>query len=323
MAEKGRLLKKDIAEDLIFEIGVDYDKSLNPAILANEKWVKSFEPIKKAIIELDGLYSNFKNIKTPKEFEVQKKKEIKLIDLSTIAINENKTALNNLNKTKEKNRQASNSTQQALIKERVALQVKNKIIREAKRDELGLVGAYQKLNKQRTEAKNKLADLLSAEKVNNKEVEKADAIYQKLNNKILKIDEATDNYTKNIGNYSSALGKNRIEQEKLANAFKLLNKQRTEAKTTLANLLSAEKVDAKQVKIAQKEYQVLNNRIKTINKTTNNYKNTINNTSKTTNKYVKNVRIYKKTLNGSNSNYKTINKCFGLNGRSVCSCIYF
>lgn len=201
---KGKVTFNDSIDEKVFEIGKIYNKSLDPAIQANNEWLDSFKPIKEVILELDKLQKNFKQVKTPKDFTEQKKKFVKVIDLETVAINENNKSLNNLNRIKERNKRATNDVEKAIIKERVQLQAKNKITKQAVRVELGMVGAYEKLNKRRTEAKKKLADLLSAEKVNTQQVKKAQIEYQKLNKRVLAVDKVTNNYTKNIGNYKSA-----------------------------------------------------------------------------------------------------------------------
>lgn len=65
-------------------------------------------------------------------------------------------------------------------------------------------GAYAKLNKQYRESQLRLANLLSAQKKNTVEIKKAQREFDKLGAKVRKVDAATRNYTKNIGNYSSA-----------------------------------------------------------------------------------------------------------------------
>ena len=49
------------------------------------------------------------------------------------------------------------------IEERVELEANNKALKQAAREKLGLVGAYDKLNAKRTQAKNRLRDLIAVE----------------------------------------------------------------------------------------------------------------------------------------------------------------
>src|SRR5690606_8076065 len=111
---------------------------------------------------------------------------------------------NQLLSIKRKQELATESTNRALIKERTALQETNKQIKEQAREKLGLVSAYEKLNKRRTEAQKRLADLLALEKQNPIQIAKARKEYELLDARIKLIDNTTKNYTKNIGNYQSA-----------------------------------------------------------------------------------------------------------------------
>lgn len=60
-----------------------------------------------------------------------------------------------------------------------------------------LVGAYDRLNAKRKIAKQRLQDLLSAEKRNNAEIRKAQREYDKLTTRINRVNKATSNFTKN------------------------------------------------------------------------------------------------------------------------------
>lgn len=90
------------------------------------------------------------------------------------------------------------------IGEKLQLQETNKKLKQQARENLGLVDAYEKLNRERNEAQRTLASLLSAEKQNQKEINKASRNYERLDKKIKAVDKATKNYSKNVGNYKSA-----------------------------------------------------------------------------------------------------------------------
>ena len=98
----------------------------------------------------------------------------------------------------------SEGTGRALIKERVELQETAKALKSEARERLGLVSSYERLNTQRNKAQNTLANLLSAEKQNTLQIVAAQRVYDKLDASVKAVDAATKNYSKNIGNYSSA-----------------------------------------------------------------------------------------------------------------------
>jgi hypothetical protein len=68
--------------------------------------------------------------------------------------------------TKRKLELATESTNRSLTKERILLQETNKEVKQQAREVLGIVSSYEKLNKARTQAQSRLANLLSAEKRN-------------------------------------------------------------------------------------------------------------------------------------------------------------
>lgn len=90
------------------------------------------------------------------------------------------------------------------MEERVQQQLLNKADKEAVLEKMGLIGVYQKLNRQRTEAKKRLQDLIAAEGASNREIRKAQQEFDRLDAKVRKADNATRDFTKNVGNYKSA-----------------------------------------------------------------------------------------------------------------------
>jgi len=198
-----KITRKDFIADDALNVGQDIAKGIQPAIDAMEKWL---EVIKKSSIEYKKIGDQFKKAGSSKEFITTKKEEVQLSEQTTIALKEQQKAELNLIRTKSKLEQSTESTNRALIKERTALQATNKAIKDQAKEQLGLVGTYQKLNSKRTQAQKTLQNLLSADKQNVRQIKIAQKEYAKLNTRVLAVDRATNNYTKNIGNYRSALG---------------------------------------------------------------------------------------------------------------------
>ncbi|WCM42406.1 tape measure protein [Flavobacterium sp. CBA20B-1] len=90
------------------------------------------------------------------------------------------------------------------MEERVQQQLANKADKEAVLAKMGLIGPYQKLNRQRTEAKKKLLDLIAAGNASNKQLRQAQREFDVLDKKIRRADQAAGDFTKNVGNYKSA-----------------------------------------------------------------------------------------------------------------------
>lgn len=90
------------------------------------------------------------------------------------------------------------------MEERVQQQLANKAEKQAVLEKMGLIGAYQKLNAQRTEAKKKLLDLIASEKASTSEIKKAQREFDVLDKKVRKADEAAGDFGKTVGNYRTA-----------------------------------------------------------------------------------------------------------------------
>ncbi|GIZ08379.1 hypothetical protein [Flavobacterium sp. UMI-01] len=236
MAKDGLITRKDIIEDQALTIGIDYAENMQLAIAANKQLVASLK-------EMAPLVNSFRNVSNQKEYISLKEKE-NTITLQSIAANKSleasETALqkqlqqNNqvwkeqnqletaLISTKRKNELATESTNRALVKERILLAESNKEIKQQARESLGLVTTYEKLNRARLEAQKRLADLLSAEKKNTVEIIIAQREYDKLDARVKAVDAATKNYSKNIGNYRSAFDGLNTTLKELISTFGLV-----------------------------------------------------------------------------------------------------
>ena len=90
--------------------------------------------------------------------------------------------------------------------EKLVLRQKNKQLAEEAILMSPLIGAYQKLNLKRTQAKKKLQDLIASEKASTFELKKAQKAFDKYDKKVRQADKAVGDFTKNVGNYKSAFG---------------------------------------------------------------------------------------------------------------------
>lgn len=211
MAE-GTITRRDIISDDALNWGQDYVKNLEGAIGKNKEFVQS-------IIALNEANNATRNSKNEKELQ-ENIKRTNEISQKTISIWKEQNDLEKaLISTKKKNELATEGTNKALIKERTLLSETNKEIKQQVREQLGLVSSYEKLNRARNQAQKKLADLLSAEKQNTKEVIRAQMEFDKLDARVKAVDASIKNYSKNIGNYSSAFQGLSGTMRELASAF--------------------------------------------------------------------------------------------------------
>lgn len=211
MANNGLITRKDIIEDQALTIGTDYAKNMQPAIEANKQLVDSLKemaPLINAFRKTDSQQAYIalkqqENITTLQAINANKLLEASELSLEKIKQAKLKTEKDSLT-VQDKIEKAKKQSNQLTLEERVLNEANNRILKQEARERLGLVSTYQKLNKARLEAQKRLADLLSAEVKNNAEIRIAQREYDKLDARVKAVDAATKNYSKNIGNYSSA-----------------------------------------------------------------------------------------------------------------------
>ena len=174
--------------------GEVYSKNLEVAIGKNKEFVSGILDIAKNLNTIKSATNNTELVRS-------KQKEVEIITKTANVWKEQIQLENQLISIKRKQQLASESTNQAVIKERVELEVMNKVLKNSILEKMGLIGAYKKLNDARTEAKNKLRDLIASETASSAEIKKAQKEFEVLDAKVRKADLAVGDFTKNVGNY--------------------------------------------------------------------------------------------------------------------------
>lgn len=233
MPNKGGIVtRKDMFSDDAMNFGKDYAKQLETAIDANNVLIDSVKELNKQVQNFKGA-NNQKDYLSAKQAEAlatQKATDaIKLKEAAEISAlkiqNERikaseieRKAIQSAADSEAKAQKVKESSVKLTIEERVQNEVNNKALRQAALEKLGLVSAYDKLNKARTEAKNNLRDLIVTEGENSKAVKIAQAEFDKLDEKVRKADAAVGDFSKNVGNYPT-IGKLAGNLKDLAGAF--------------------------------------------------------------------------------------------------------
>ncbi|QYS85407.1 phage tail tape measure protein [Flavobacterium oreochromis] len=212
---KGVVTRKDLFEDEAMKFGEVLVKQFQMTIEKSEELKKSlkeyeriFNSLKKST-DNTSLYNSMKeekllflqNINAIKEREAAEKSFIKVQQEETKVLQE-KIKAEKLKLQLDNQRAAQQKRNIELtVEEKIQNQLASKAEREAALDKLGLVGAYDKLNKARSEAKSKLRDLIIAEGEHSASVKKAQKEYDELDARVRKADKAVGDFTKNVGNY--------------------------------------------------------------------------------------------------------------------------
>jgi len=206
----GAIQRKQIIEDEALRWGTDYANEVAKAVEANKSMLAS-------LVQLNEINQKVKRAENRTEFLKQQNDLRIAYQQTTNALNEQLVAEKNAEKLRQealrtektqldvesKRATAKKRNTQLTIEERVQNEVNNRALKQQAREALGLVGAYEKLNRRRTEAQKRLIDLLAAEEKNTKAIKAAQKEYDLLDKKVRAIDNAADIYTKNIGNYQS------------------------------------------------------------------------------------------------------------------------
>lgn len=223
----GTITRKDLIDDEALNYGETLAKKLREAIDAQDQLVISAKSYNEVV-------KSFKKAENQNDFLTAKQQERLAFIESTNAIKAEQLALKEAEKVKQeaiktrkleldalaKEERAKRGTVKLTIEERVQNEANNRILRQEVRERLGLVSAYDKLNKARTDAKNKLRDLIATEGTSITEIKKAQKEFDVLAAKVKKADDAVDDFTKNVGNYPT-IGKLAGSVRELFSAFGL------------------------------------------------------------------------------------------------------
>lgn len=204
----GTITRKDLITDEGLEFGKEYAKNIEIAIEANKELIESA----KALNVIAGQYqkvANTQQLTALKQQEtLEATKAMNAFKLETEAIKAAEKAKQESLRTRKleldamaKEEAAKKRNTKLTIEERVELEANNRALKQAAREKLGLVSAYDKLNAKRTEAKNKLRDLIATENASTEAIKKAQSEFDKLDKKVQKADDAVRDFTKNVGNY--------------------------------------------------------------------------------------------------------------------------
>lgn len=238
MANKGVITRKDIITDEALRFGIEYKKNVDLAIAANKELIQSalqYDQIAKAFNASEG-NKQFMKVKE-QELQMndkvmkQMKEKIQLDTLmkkqKTAAIVTEQKALQ-LAKAKEQQQRRNNKLS---VDERITNQQKNKEERNSAILTNQLVGAYQKLNLQRTKAKTTLQNLIASENASSASIKKAQVEFDKLDGKVKKADLAVKDFGKNVGNYPQQMGSAIGSLKNLASALGVIGGMALVAKT--------------------------------------------------------------------------------------------
>lgn len=207
---EGQITRKDIITDEALNWGADYAKEMEVAIAKNKEFAASVIAMNEANNKLRKSQDQTEYKAALNEVNLESKKVV-------LALKERLVAETNLEKVKQealkteklsldaasKREAATRRNTKLTVEERLQNEINNRVLKQEALERLGLVSAYTKLNKQRTDAKNKLRDLIAAESASTSEIKKATIEFNKFDAKVKKADQAVGDFSKNVGNYKS------------------------------------------------------------------------------------------------------------------------
>ena len=208
MTPGGTITRQDLITNDALEFGDIYVAEIKKAITANDQLVKSAK-------DLAVVVNSYRKAENQQQFIEAKQAEILISQKAVLQIKEQTAAETAAEKVKQetlrtrklnieveqKEQKAKDGTIKLTIEERVQNEINNKILKQEALERLGLVSAYTKLNKSRTDAKKTLQDLIASESASTAEIKKAQREFDLLDGKVRKADRAVNDFTKNVGNY--------------------------------------------------------------------------------------------------------------------------
>lgn len=240
MAKQSKITRDEIADKKVLELGKDYAKSLKPAIDANERWLKSFGPIKAAALEYAKIEKQFKVSKDRKEFLQLKKAEEDLRKQAANAVKAEQQALAQFNKVKQEEqkirKQAADAAkaeerakQSVIDTDRKQLQLENQVQAKKKRSiklteeekleirllnrgkrEAAVISSklsteYEKQSKRLIVLKREYKDVALTQGQTSEKAEKLRKEIQRLDTALKDVDGSVGEFQRNVGNYKSAM----------------------------------------------------------------------------------------------------------------------
>lgn len=224
----GIITRKEVIQDEALKWGEPYGQTVDLAIAKNKEFKTSILEMASVLKVLKNSFDNSTYVQNINDQNTANQKAINIVRQLTTVENELEKLKKEKIATTKKQEEANNKlakTQSTSIKLTIEEKIENEILNREKRQNAilnsELVGAYQKLNLQRTLAKRNLMDLIAAEDQNTKAIVKAQAEFDKLDAKVKKADDAVRDFTKNVGNYPQ-IDKLRTQLSDLVGAFGLV-----------------------------------------------------------------------------------------------------
>jgi len=172
--------------------------------------------ISKAAREVQG---NFANIKLPKELESSLRGNKVLSDQLSAQVKERERLEKSLQTAIAKRTNVESDVNREIVKNREETRILNKALRDESVLSSKLVGEYRKLEIRHARAAKTVRNLSAANKENTREYRAAITQLRKYESQLKKADTATNNFRRNVGNYSSAIDKFRFAYRQFAGVF--------------------------------------------------------------------------------------------------------
>ena len=233
---KNKITRKDIVDSNVLKIGVDYSKSLQPAIEANAKWLETFEPIKAAALEYAAIEKQFKVSEGRKEFIAIKKLEEELRLKTANALKAEQAALVQVQKveqagldTKKKAIQLGNTENNAKKRnikltelEKLEIRLLNRGKREAAIISSKLSTEYEKQSIKLIQLKRQYKDVALTQGESSTAAQKLKNEIAELDARLKKVDANVGEFRRNVGNYTKAMQSARAAARQFASALGLI-----------------------------------------------------------------------------------------------------
>lgn len=243
-----KILREDIAEDKVFSIGTDYARNLEVGIQANSDLLKSFAPLKEAILSLADASEQFKKAGSNQAFIAVKKQEAIASKQAADAVKNQQDAL----VAAEKAKQAIIETEKKHSAALVATEKARQASLATYKKEAELTAANQKAKQASIDTEAKLIKLAEQKKA----IEASNASEADKKQQILALSKQENQLTE-----QSVVAKK--EQQKIEAQLIRVMQQKQIAGEGTNRQLQLEKLELQQVNQKAKEYAILSSKLST------------------------------------------------------------
>lgn len=219
MAANGKVTRKDLVEEKVFNVGRDFANSLQPGIESTIEWKNAIDQLKQSALEYANIEKEFKVSEGRKEFLKIKQEEEKLRKSAAAALKAEQDALIAIQRVKQSNidtekktialqtqkEKSQKKTLKLTAEERLEIRLLNRGKREAAIISSKLSTEYEKQAVRLTQLRRRYKDVALTQGESSNQAQRLAAQINKIDTALKRVDANVGQFQRNVGNYGAAM----------------------------------------------------------------------------------------------------------------------